>query len=779
VRMRVKRAAIYWILVCMFFACMLSLLFPSIRPSHISAWYHRLGVSPSDLLLSWIVLLIVALLIYLKWGWLAFKTANAPTTASTSLLSDAPISGDAEDKFKRGHFADVLAQEVVLPPGNPSIVIGLEGPWGCGKSSLLRLIEARLQKMTPRPIVVRFNPWILGSVSDLADAYFRQLVEDCAAQGAAPSLVSALDGVRREIDNDRIGGIGRLVIQAWTFFSRIIMDPGVGSDLLSRKRNISSLLDQLDRPIVILVDDVDRLAPKKIQNVFQLIKAVGDFNRVGYLVAYDPAPIHSALSFKQKSGFGKDYKNKIVQVVVPFPRQPYLERKSYLRSIFRSGVDRWGLKPSVEDLRLLESALPVVVRAINTPRQAKIILNEAFLHLRLLNAEVAIADLLAFFTLNTRFPDLIAAIRRRPTIVTRRKILDEEYIASDGLPFIGESESGKEKVDPLEAVVMQVMNERTEQEQALGLLWFVFPKQSDNQTASESKRLRHENNFLLMLYGGVRGNVFANSDIKRLLYAVEDRCTLLDEHQDDETFAGFLQFAGQHVVATKEIPSLVQFLESLVKRSQALVREQSVDYSSEISRFADILLRKSANLPADKLMAARAMVLDATFLSPGHELLVRLLSGAGAWINGVWMEEFQQRSGVELDWLSDLEINRLRDDWVHLIELCPLDLLMRREPGAIGILHRWGQLAKDGYQSVQTRVVDWLSRGSDNVRMFAERFPPGISFTGTDKLITREFNLVQQFTSAEVPDRQIERLLEDCPELSERGAGSRRDGASR
>jgi hypothetical protein len=90
---------------------------------------------------------------------------------------------------------------------------------------------------------------------------------------------------------------------------------------------------------------------------------------------------------------------------------------------------------------------------------------------------------------------------------------------------------------------------------------------------------------------------------------------------------------------------------------------------------------------------------------------------------------------------------------------------MRREPDAIGILYRRAQLAEGNFSDVQVELSSWLDAGISNVTLFAERFPPGISFEGVDKLILAGYDLVAAFKRAEVSNILIERLLEDCPGL--------------
>lgn len=757
--MRIRKSIWYVLFASAFLALLVYAFFPEVRFSSIAERLRPYSVATADLL--WLVglLLVLFLVAYVHWGWNAYARST-PTTVHSRVLVDRPIVSGTDDAFNRGHTASVLARELVLPPGRPSVVIALEGPWGCGKSSLLTMIEEQLRGYTPQPVVVHFNPWILGTVDDLLDRFFRQLAEESAAQGAAPALVTALDGLRREVERDRIDGIARLAVQMWQVCARVLV-AGSRRDFLSRKEGISSLLDRLDRPIVVLVDDVDRLAPEQIRAVFQLVKTVGDFNRMSYLIAYDPLPVYAALN-SQWEGYGKEYKDKIVQVTVPFPSHPLSEREAYLRSTWKSAAEDWGVTIPPHHEALFEQAVPVVLRTIHTPRQVRIVVNETFLRASLTKTEIVMPDLLAFAALGVRFPQVISIIRKRPTLVVRRAITE-----TDALGSTGGSGTGAAKEDPLRAEVAKALSEPLDVEQVEALLEFLFPI-DDRANLGVLGRLREENNLFLMLYGGVSGNIFSNAEASKLLYSPNERETILDARQLDGTITGFLLYARTGVSPARPIPELEQLADSLVIRSAAIYREHRVDLTSEFSRFALHLLLLSGSEHEAKRQMLRSVIFNTRFLSLGHELFVRVLIYVGAWANGIWKEQPYLRNGSALDWISDVEVNELRDEWLDAVAQHPIDLLTSRETQPIGILHRRAQFAGGNYGDVQTELTAWLEADQKNVRRFAELFPPGISFAGTERLVSPEYDLLAAFKQAGVDSRQIERLQEDCPSLGNR-----------
>ena len=59
--------------------------------------------------------------------------------------SDKPIEVPSDDRFGFAPYAEVIAKPLLAVKGPASFVIGIEGPWGFGKTSLLNLIQNSIE----------------------------------------------------------------------------------------------------------------------------------------------------------------------------------------------------------------------------------------------------------------------------------------------------------------------------------------------------------------------------------------------------------------------------------------------------------------------------------------------------------------------------------------------------------------------------------------------------------------------------------------------------------
>lgn len=83
------------------------------------------------------------------------------------LYNDQPIGQDKEDKLNRIPFVDETVELIdryteadKKKDNHDGLVIGLEGDWGSGKTSVLNLLENRFQDKNERYVVQRLDSWL-------------------------------------------------------------------------------------------------------------------------------------------------------------------------------------------------------------------------------------------------------------------------------------------------------------------------------------------------------------------------------------------------------------------------------------------------------------------------------------------------------------------------------------------------------------------------------------------------------------------------------------------
>ncbi|EAJ0338823.1 hypothetical protein A0U23_04850 [Campylobacter lari] len=114
------------------------------------------------------------------------------------------------------------------------------------------------------------------------------------------------------------------------------------------REKINNEIKSIGKKIIIVIDDLDRLADTDIQEIFQLVRSIADFKNTMYILAYDNEIVTKALDKIQKDK-GERYIEKIVQVPIVLPKLS----KAILKKIFLEKINNIRLKyPKLDDGRL-------------------------------------------------------------------------------------------------------------------------------------------------------------------------------------------------------------------------------------------------------------------------------------------------------------------------------------------------------------------------------------------------------------------------------------------
>ena len=246
---------------------------------------------------------------------------------------DQPIKSYKEDILDRRPFAQSLGNAILSYKEKDSIVIGLFGAWGSGKTSIINMalehigIVSENNADDKKPIVVRFNPWNYSDQNQLITQFFRQLSVVLRRPDYASDAKKA--GERLETYAKffepfaLIPTVGPIVSILFKVFKNIGSASKSWSDIKSNDLNairaeLNELLRKQPHKIIVVIDDIDRLNNTEIRQIFQLIKSLGDFPNTIYLLAFDKNVVINALK-KVQEGSGVEYLEKVVQIPFEIP----------------------------------------------------------------------------------------------------------------------------------------------------------------------------------------------------------------------------------------------------------------------------------------------------------------------------------------------------------------------------------------------------------------------------------------------------------------------------
>lgn len=324
--------------------------------------------------------------------------------------ADNPIEDEASDRLGRGRMARAFADDVLSLDASEGLVVGVLGAWGSGKTSFVNLARPRFAELDVP--VLDFNPWMFSGAEQLVGSFFIEL-------SAQLKLRTDLASIGKDFEEygEAFSGLGWLpFVGPWIERAR-----GMGklvSELLKRRKQgvgaqrekVRASMAKLDRPIVVVLDDIDRLTTDEIRDIFKVVRLTANFPNLVYLVAFDRVRVETALT--EVNIPGRDYLEKMLQLAVDLPAVPdqVLTREllesidSALRDVENAGPFNEQAWPDV----LMEVIRPLVKNLRDVRRYV------AAVHgtVRQLDGQVALVDVLALEAVRVFLPDVFDELRR-------------------------------------------------------------------------------------------------------------------------------------------------------------------------------------------------------------------------------------------------------------------------------------------------------------------------------------------------------------------------------
>ena len=352
------------------------------------------------------------------------EAVEATAGAEHNYSSDQPIRSKSEDRFNRWAFAKRIADTFAGRNDAASIVIGLYGPWGDGKTSTLRLMEAALQDHA-HVVVVRFNPWHFQSEVLLLRGFFETL-----AQALGKSLPTMKEKIGKIIKD-----YGSLLSLASISVGNVVqVTPGEAAkglgealstvELDELQTRIENILAEGGKRVVVLIDNIDRLDRTETQAIFKLVKLSASFNHTSYVLAFDDEIVAAAIGEKYGQGgleAGRAFLEKIIQVPLHLPPPD----ETALRQMTFEGIDavlrQSGITLSQEHVdAFVRHFVDGLEPQLHTPRHAKLYVNALTFALPLLKHEAHPVDLMLIEGIRIFYPKLYTAIRDNPEYFVER-----------------------------------------------------------------------------------------------------------------------------------------------------------------------------------------------------------------------------------------------------------------------------------------------------------------------------------------------------------------------
>jgi predicted KAP-like P-loop ATPase len=400
---------------------------------------------------------------------------------SSCFQTDQAITHIKQDELGRANFAISIAGQLSQWKNSNSLVIGIYGEWGSGKTSIKNLIVENLNAAVRKPHIIEFNPWQWASQDQVAEAFFREIgvFLDCNLTDDETTVTwHHLSDLVLEIGSTMLASqeiflpqsdsnfFGRACLKLSSILWKAAADRKANKKAPKKsmgdiKEHLRKLFEKIDLPILVFIDDIDRLSNSEIELLMQVIKVNADFPNMVYVLLCDRKRVEEALG---NSGHGPEFLEKIVQVNFHLPE---VER-SRLEKILLNSIEEIFKDAKIADaadrarwIRLFNTGLRPYFRNL---REIKRFVSSLKFYAGLFRNgatyEVDIYDLIALQVLREFEPELYGAMGATKNTLT-------------GVPDPMDTLPGSD--DGRSAVLESLLKCARRREQAQRILDLMFP----------------------------------------------------------------------------------------------------------------------------------------------------------------------------------------------------------------------------------------------------------------------------------------------------------------
>ena len=238
-----------------------------------------------------------------------------------------------------------------------SFALGITGEWGSGKTTFLELLASLLSKKTE---IVWFNPWMCRTPEQVTDDFFASLQQQLSPRHS--SLAKPIRDYAKYISNATLSwGYGFLSKLTFAFPQESLQE---------KKARLSDRFAKLRKPVVVLIDDLDRLERDEVFEVLRLIRNTADLKNVIYIVAYDKEYVTSVLSEKNIKD-ASSYMEKIFPVELHQPKvEDYLIWQTLYNELLRVKVSEGNFARQLFN-HIGQNEKKLIIKILGNYRQTK------------------------------------------------------------------------------------------------------------------------------------------------------------------------------------------------------------------------------------------------------------------------------------------------------------------------------------------------------------------------------------------------------------------------
>lgn len=367
------------------------------------------------------------------------------------LNPDIALESINNDQLGRKGLVKEIAEIIINHKKSDSLIIGLYGSWGYGKSTLLNFVKEHIKNLKINdndeekeiiPEVLSFDPWIFANQEQLVKRFIEWLVYELGNlkgdifKNLKKNLKRWLFKIRVAnifISKDLVRLISALLILFGIPFNKLshtisftlivtgallmltqefllrFIEHRDSLTLIDLRDELSNELLKLNSTLVIFIDEIDRLNKEETKLIFQLVKSTFNLPNLIFVLTFDKEKVSELISENNHDAKdGEEYIEKIVQLPIRIPPPDNYDLGIFIDSQIKQATSYTPDDKDVNNLMkdLFSSGLYNIIAQQNNPRKIIRLSNYLKCHLFPIHQLVNPADFIALSIIHIFYPSL-------------------------------------------------------------------------------------------------------------------------------------------------------------------------------------------------------------------------------------------------------------------------------------------------------------------------------------------------------------------------------------
>jgi hypothetical protein len=205
-------------------------------------------------------------------------------TNKSFFIPERPLENIELDELGRGPFVKKILDELDKSYFMESYSIGIVGKWASGKSTFLNFISDKLG--SEDRVVINFKPWL----SQDSDSIVKNLLSQLSSRLNAfdKNFKNSFSEYYKALKIEELGPLSK-------YFESLRSSVFPNKTIEQEFDHVNVLLKRLNKQLIIIIDDLDRLDYSEVIEIFKLIRNTANFHNTIFLTAFDRAYVTNAV----------------------------------------------------------------------------------------------------------------------------------------------------------------------------------------------------------------------------------------------------------------------------------------------------------------------------------------------------------------------------------------------------------------------------------------------------------------------------------------------------